>query len=70
MHKRDAVIYGLQTDGVVCAGIPGFYDGMRTKIIQTVLAAAIMFYIREKAYKATKAAIGQASPLQRVLAVA
>ena len=43
---------------------------MRTKLVQTVLAAAIMFYIREKAYKATKATIGQASPLQKVLAAA
>ena len=33
----------------------GFFDGMRTKIVQTVLAAAIMFYIREKAYTATRA---------------
>ena len=41
-----------------CHLIPGplgFFDGMRTKIVQTVLAAAIMFYIREKAYTATRA---------------
>jgi len=37
------------------AGPLGFFDGMRTKIVQTVLAAAIMFYIREKAYTATRA---------------
>ena len=39
----------------MCAGFQGFYDGMQTKIVQTVLAAAIMFYIREKAYTATRA---------------
>jgi len=45
----------LPTRCHLLAGPLGFFDGMRTKIVQTVLAAAIMFYIREKAYTATRA---------------
>ena len=36
------------------AGLLGFYRGLRAKIVQSVLAAAILFYVREEIYAAVR----------------
>jgi len=33
-------------------GIPGFYKGMSTKIVQSVFAASVLFMIKEELVKA------------------
>lgn len=44
-------------------GLAGFYAGLRAKIVQSVLAAAILFYIREEVYGAVRAVLGVPQPL-------
>jgi solute carrier family 25 (peroxisomal adenine nucleotide transporter), member 17 len=53
-HVRDAKMYRgilstvksiLQKEGVL-----GFFAGLRTKILQSVLAAALMFVLKERLY--------------------
>jgi hypothetical protein len=34
-------------------GVLGFFSGIRTKILQSVLAAAIMFMLKERLYDLT-----------------
>jgi hypothetical protein len=41
----------------VRAGLAGFYNGLRAKIVQSVLAAAILFYIREEVYLAVRSCL-------------
>lgn len=43
-----------QADALPTAGLAGFYNGLRAKIVQSVLAAAILFYIREEVYLAVR----------------
>jgi adenine nucleotide transporter 17 len=47
-------------------GIAGFYRGMRVKLAQTVLAAALMMMLKEEIYAATHALVapqaGRAAP--------
>lgn len=38
----------------MCAGPGGYYRGMRTKIVQSVLAAALLFVCKEKIADATR----------------
>ncbi|KAK9700061.1 hypothetical protein RND81_08G214700 [Saponaria officinalis] len=40
-------------------GLTGFYKGMRTKIVQSVFAAAILFMIKEELVKGTRALLGK-----------
>lgn len=35
-------------------GLAGFYKGMRTKIVQSVVAAAVLFMIKEELVKAAR----------------
>lgn len=48
----------LRSDpGCAHAGLAGFYNGLRAKIVQSVLAAAILFYIREEVYLAVRSCL-------------
>jgi len=38
-------------------GLPGFYSGMRTKIVQSILAAALLFMLKEKLTAGVKRAL-------------
>lgn len=38
-------------------GILGFFNGMRAKIVQSVLAAALMFVLKERLYQLTLRAV-------------
>jgi adenine nucleotide transporter 17 len=38
-------------------GLAGFYKGMRVKLLQTVLAAALLMVLKEKIFLATRAAL-------------
>ena len=38
-------------------GVLGFYTGIRTKILQSVLAAALMFLLKERLHDAAAAAL-------------
>lgn len=38
----------------------GFYRGLRAKVVQSVLAAAILFAVREKLYALTQKALAAA----------
>lgn len=35
-------------------GFPGFYKGMSTKIVQSVLAAAVLFMVKEEIVKGVR----------------
>jgi adenine nucleotide transporter 17 len=41
-------------------GVGGYYKGMRTKIVQSVLAAALLFMCKEKITDATRELLGTA----------
>ena len=43
---------GAQTEGV-----GSFYDGMRTKMVQSVLASALMFMLKEEIDRAVRKAL-------------
>lgn len=43
------------------AGFLGFYRGLRAKIVQSVLAAAILFAVREKLYNLTQKTLRKAA---------
>ncbi|KAG2429786.1 hypothetical protein HXX76_010570 [Chlamydomonas incerta] len=53
----DAVVAILRREGLAA-----FFKGMRLKMLQTVLAAALLMSIKEQVYLSTKALIGQAAP--------
>jgi len=40
-------------------GLSGFYKGMSTKIVQGVLAAAILFMVKEELVKGTRLLLGK-----------
>lgn len=42
-------------------GLVGFYKGMRVKLLQTVLAAALLMVLKEKIFLATRAALAPAA---------
>ncbi|KAG2434409.1 hypothetical protein HYH02_012421 [Chlamydomonas schloesseri] len=52
----DAVVAILRREGLAA-----FFKGMRLKMLQTVLAAALLMAIKEQVYLSTKALIGQAA---------
>ncbi len=39
------------------AGVPGYYKGLNSKIVQSVLAAALLFVCKEKITDVTRAAL-------------
>lgn len=45
----DAVVKMIRYEG-----IGGFYKGLRTKIVQSVLAAAVLFMVKEEIVKAVR----------------
>ena len=49
-----------------CAGFLGFYDGLRAKIVQSVLAAALLMSIKEELTNTVKVflAAAPAEPVQ------
>jgi len=49
--------FGVFPKACLCAGFLGFYRGLRAKIVQSVLAAAILFAVREKLYALTQKAL-------------
>ncbi|PNW81373.1 hypothetical protein CHLRE_07g353300v5 [Chlamydomonas reinhardtii] len=61
----DAVVAILRREGLAA-----FFKGMRLKMLQTVLAAALLMSIKEQVYVSTKALIGQAAPVPVSVSVA
>lgn len=49
--------YATQTCSDTLAGFLGFYNGMSTKIVQSILAAALMMAIKEKLTTGTRAVL-------------
>ena len=49
------------------AGFLGFYSGMNTKIVQSILAAALMMAIKEKLTAGTRAILETPRPSPQVL---
>jgi hypothetical protein len=43
------------------AGLPGFYKGMRTKIVQSILAAALLMAIKEQISKTSHVILANAA---------
>ena len=50
-------------------GTGGFFKGLRAKILQTALNAALMLMLKEQCFNATKAALS-ASPNSKALSAA
>lgn len=52
----DAILKMIQYEGLY-----GFYKGMSTKIVQSVLAAAVLFMIKEELVKGAKLLLSNAT---------
>lgn len=48
-------------------GFSGFYKGMSTKIVQSVVAAAILFMIKEELVKAARALVTKQIKIPKVV---
>ena len=48
-------------------GLSGFYKGMSTKIMQSVLAAAVLFMVKEEIVKGVRFVVNGELPLTRAL---
>jgi adenine nucleotide transporter 17 len=60
----DAIIKMIRFEGLT-----GFYKGMSTKIVQSVVAAAILFMIKEELVKAARALVTKQVKLPKVVSV-
>jgi adenine nucleotide transporter 17 len=47
---------------VCLQGIGGFYKGMRVKLLQTVLAAALLMMLKEEIFATTRQLLNVAAP--------
>lgn len=47
---------------VVLQGLGGFYKGMRVKLLQTVLAAALLMMLKEELFTATRQLLNMTAP--------
>lgn len=56
----DAIMKMIQYEG-----LSGFYQGMSTKIVQSVLAAAILFMVKEELVKGTRLLLGKNAAASR-----
>jgi hypothetical protein len=48
------------------AGLPGYFQGIRTKIVQSVLAASLLFMCKEKITDLTRGVLAGAAQDNRV----
>lgn len=54
--------------GRLAPGLPGFYKGMRTKIVQSILAAALLMAIKEEISTASHVILAKSAAVLPVVA--